>query len=129
MSIDQVLQRIDDHREDAIEGLLEYLRIPAHAAVSATVDAVNPLDRTWARGLVNAIVHQNMLVRDTRRAAQRLSEAHDNFTYVPALDNPLPEDNWEGFSGFVHEAAIDHFDGKFSGPDTRRSLGRGDGRV
>lgn len=44
-----------------------------------------------------------------------LAEQHENFTYVPALDAPLEEDNWSGFSGYVHEAAIDHFGGQFGG--------------
>jgi len=44
-----------------------------------------------------------------------LAEKHDNFTYVPALDNPEDGDDWAGFSGYVHEAAIDYFDGHFGG--------------
>tara|TARA_R110001592_G_scaffold363372_2_gene686287 strand:- start:164245 stop:165306 length:1062 start_codon:yes stop_codon:yes gene_type:complete len=50
-----------------------------------------------------------------RELFEMLAAEHENFTYVPALDNPLPEDNWEGFTGYVHEAAIDHFGGLFSG--------------
>jgi phenol hydroxylase P5 protein len=46
---------------------------------------------------------------------ERLAQQHENFTYVPALDNPLPEDEWEGFRGYVHEAAIAHFEGQFAG--------------
>ncbi|MCR9186295.1 MAG: 2Fe-2S iron-sulfur cluster-binding protein [Halieaceae bacterium] len=46
---------------------------------------------------------------------ERLAQQHGNFTYVPALDNPVPEDGWEGFRGYVHEAAIAHFEGQFSG--------------
>ncbi len=44
-----------------------------------------------------------------------LDQAHDNFHYIPALNEPAADDNWEGFTGFVHEAAVDYFDGKFSG--------------
>ncbi len=50
-----------------------------------------------------------------REVFERLAAQHDNFTYVPALDAPLDEDNWDGFTGYVHDAAIDHFDGQFSG--------------
>ena len=46
---------------------------------------------------------------------EELARSHKNFTYVPALDNPLEEDNWKGFSGYVHEAAIAHFRGHFAG--------------
>jgi phenol/toluene 2-monooxygenase (NADH) P5/A5 len=50
-----------------------------------------------------------------RALFEQLALQHENFTYVPALDNPLPEDKWEGFSGYVHEAAIDYFGGQFAG--------------
>ena len=50
-----------------------------------------------------------------RELFEKLAREHPNFTYVPALDQPLEEDDWRGFSGYVHEAAIDHFDGQFSG--------------
>jgi phenol hydroxylase P5 protein len=50
-----------------------------------------------------------------RELFEGLAQSHDNFTYVPALDAPREEDNWTGFSGYVHEAAIAHFDGLFSG--------------
>lgn len=46
---------------------------------------------------------------------QALAEKHSNFTYVPALNEPAEDDNWQGFTGFVHEAAVAHFEGKFSG--------------
>lgn len=32
----------------------------------------------------------------------KLAEAHPNFTYVPALSEPLPEDHWTGRTGFIH---------------------------
>ena len=45
----------------------------------------------------------------------RLAEEHDNFHYIAALNEPEANDNWQGFTGFVHEAAIDFFNGKFNG--------------
>jgi phenol hydroxylase P5 protein len=50
-----------------------------------------------------------------RELFEGLAQQHENFTYVPALDSPLEEDGWQGFTGYVHEAAIDHFDGQFAG--------------
>jgi phenol hydroxylase P5 protein len=50
-----------------------------------------------------------------RELFERLASEHENFTYVPALDAPLEQDNWQGFTGYVHEAAIAHFDGQFAG--------------
>lgn len=42
-----------------------------------------------------------------------LAEKHANFTYVPALNEPTPECDWTGFTGFVHDAAKAHFDNDF----------------
>ncbi len=42
-----------------------------------------------------------------------LAEAHDNFTYVPALSDEPEDSNWDGFRGFVHDAAKAHFDNDF----------------
>jgi CDP-4-dehydro-6-deoxyglucose reductase len=36
-------------------------------------------------------------------------EAHANFTYIPVLSDPLPEDCWQGRTGFVHQAVLDDF--------------------
>lgn len=44
-----------------------------------------------------------------------LEKQHNNFHYFPALNAPLPEDQWQGFVGFVHEAAKQHFNGRFDG--------------
>lgn len=49
-----------------------------------------------------------------REIFEKLQLNHSNFHYIPALNEPLPEDEWHGFVGFVHEAANAHFDGKFS---------------
>jgi phenol hydroxylase P5 protein len=46
---------------------------------------------------------------------EKLDKKFDNFTYVPALNAPEKEDNWQGFTGFVHEAAIEYFNGRFDG--------------
>ena len=50
-----------------------------------------------------------------RELFETLAKEHDNFTYVPALNEPAEDDNWDGFVGFVHEAAQQHFDNRFSG--------------
>jgi phenol hydroxylase P5 protein len=50
-----------------------------------------------------------------RELFEGLAREHANFHYIPALNAPLPDDDWQGFTGFVHEAAIAHFDNRFSG--------------
>jgi CDP-4-dehydro-6-deoxyglucose reductase len=34
---------------------------------------------------------------------------HPNFTFIPVLSDPKPEDNWQGRTGFVHQAILDDF--------------------
>lgn len=40
-----------------------------------------------------------------------LAEAHENLTYIPALS----DEDWDGETGFVHEAAARHYDNDFRG--------------
>ncbi len=35
--------------------------------------------------------------------------AHSNFTFIPVLSEPLPEDHWPGRTGLVHEAILADF--------------------
>ena len=58
---------------------------------------------------------RNLAELYNRDLFEKLAAEHDNFTYVPALDAPEDPDSWEGFTGYVHEAAIDHFEGQFGG--------------
>lgn len=38
---------------------------------------------------------------------------HANFTYVPALSQQAPEDEWGGETGFIHDVVGRHFEGNF----------------
>lgn len=38
-----------------------------------------------------------------------LAQEHDNFTWHLALSEPLPEDNWTGLVGFVHEVLLQNY--------------------
>lgn len=40
---------------------------------------------------------------------QELQEKFDNFSYYVALSDPQPEDNWDGFTGFIHQVAYDQY--------------------
>ncbi len=48
---------------------------------------------------------------------QAIKEKYPNFNYVVALSDPLPEDNWEGPVGFIHQVAQDTFLGKHEAPE------------
>nr|BAH89636.1 ferredoxin oxidoreductase [uncultured bacterium] len=50
-----------------------------------------------------------------RELFEELAAKHDNFTYIPALSEPLEEDGWDGATGYVHDVAKAHFDGEFRG--------------
>lgn len=39
----------------------------------------------------------------------RLAAAHDNFEWTVALSEPMPEDGWEGETGFIHEVLRDRY--------------------
>jgi Na+-transporting NADH:ubiquinone oxidoreductase subunit F len=39
----------------------------------------------------------------------KLAEEHDNFEWYLALSNPLPEDEWNGLSGFIHQVLHEQY--------------------
>jgi len=38
-----------------------------------------------------------------------LAAAHENFEWHVALSDPMPEDNWTGYTGFIHEVLYDNY--------------------
>jgi Na+-transporting NADH:ubiquinone oxidoreductase subunit F len=39
----------------------------------------------------------------------RLAAEHDNFSWYLALSDPLPGDNWDGLTGFIHQVLYDNY--------------------
>ena len=39
----------------------------------------------------------------------KLQEENPNFTWHLALSDALPEDNWKGWTGFIHNVLYDHY--------------------
>jgi Na+-transporting NADH:ubiquinone oxidoreductase subunit F len=39
----------------------------------------------------------------------KLQAENENFSWNLALSEPLPEDNWEGYRGFIHQVLYDHY--------------------
>jgi CDP-4-dehydro-6-deoxyglucose reductase len=39
----------------------------------------------------------------------RWQQEHANFTFIPVLSEPKPEDQWPGRTGCVHQAVLDDF--------------------
>lgn len=40
---------------------------------------------------------------------EELEQKHDNFSWHIALSDPLPEDNWKGYTGFIHKVVYDNY--------------------
>lgn len=38
-----------------------------------------------------------------------LAADNENFEWHLALSDPLPEDNWEGYTGFIHQVLFDNY--------------------
>jgi len=38
-----------------------------------------------------------------------LDRRFENFSFNVALSEPMPEDHWEGYTGFIHQVAYDHY--------------------
>lgn len=38
-----------------------------------------------------------------------LAAEHENFTWNIALSDPLPEDNWDGYTGFIHNVLYENY--------------------
>lgn len=44
-----------------------------------------------------------------REEFDRLAAEHPNFTWHLALSEPLPEDHWDGYTGFIHKVLFEHY--------------------
>jgi Na+-transporting NADH:ubiquinone oxidoreductase subunit F len=44
-----------------------------------------------------------------REEFDELAAKYDNFRWHLALSDPLPEDNWDGYTGFVHEVLLENY--------------------
>jgi 16S rRNA (cytosine967-C5)-methyltransferase len=76
---------------------LRSMRVPPHAAVSETVDAVESLRKPWARGLINAVLRRYLRERETLESKlpsdPAVRHSHPEWL-VAALKRDWPQD-WE----------------------------------
>ncbi|QDV08557.1 Na(+)-translocating NADH-quinone reductase subunit F [Planctomycetes bacterium Poly30] len=47
----------------------------------------------------------------------RLAKENDNFQWHVALSEPQPEDNWEGYTGFIHQVVLAEYLSKHPAPE------------
>jgi Na+-transporting NADH:ubiquinone oxidoreductase subunit F len=48
---------------------------------------------------------------------QEINKNNPNFSYTIGMSEPLPEDNWKGPVGFIHQVAHEEYLGKHKNPD------------
>jgi Na+-transporting NADH:ubiquinone oxidoreductase subunit F len=48
---------------------------------------------------------------------QEIEAEYDTFKFNVALSEPLPEDNWEGYRGFIHQVLLDEYLSKHEAPE------------
>ena len=48
---------------------------------------------------------------------RNIEKEFSNFQYHIALSEPLPEDNWTGYTGFIHQVLYDNYLGRHSEPE------------
>lgn len=48
---------------------------------------------------------------------RKIEKEFPNFKFNLALSEPLPEDNWEGYVGFIHQVVLDNYLSKHSEPE------------
>jgi Na+-transporting NADH:ubiquinone oxidoreductase subunit F len=48
---------------------------------------------------------------------REIEENFPNFKYNIALSDPLPEDNWTGYTGFIHQVVLDEYLSKHEEPE------------
>jgi Na+-transporting NADH:ubiquinone oxidoreductase subunit F len=46
-----------------------------------------------------------------------IEKKYPNFTFNLALSEPLPEDKWEGYTGFIHQVLYDEYLSKLEEPE------------
>ncbi|MDH3387430.1 MAG: NADH:ubiquinone reductase (Na(+)-transporting) subunit F [Gammaproteobacteria bacterium] len=48
---------------------------------------------------------------------EALQREHENFAWHPALSEPEKSDAWEGYTGFIHQVALDNYLAKHAAPE------------
>ncbi len=77
-----------------IKGVIEHALHHRH-------DTTRPMVLYWG-----ARAKRDLYLPDLPGAWQ---QASGNFTYIPVLSEPAPDDAWPGRTGFVHQAVLDDF--------------------
>ena len=50
------------------------------------------------------------------RYCKAIEEKFPNFSYNVALSDPIEDDNWKGYTGFIHQVVLDNYLSKHEDP-------------
>ena len=94
-------------REDSTRALIFLAGGTGFAPIKSIIEAAlarndeRPINLYWGvRSKRDLYMHE---------LASGWADSHENFRYIPVLSEPRPEDDWQGRSGFVHQAVLDDF--------------------
>ena len=48
---------------------------------------------------------------------EAIAKEFPNFSWHVAMSEPLPEDNWTGYQGFIHQVVLDHYLSSHAAPE------------
>ncbi|MFV1984486.1 MAG: CDP-6-deoxy-delta-3,4-glucoseen reductase [Thiohalomonadales bacterium] len=75
--------------------------IKAMVEYSLAANLKNPIHIYWgAESLRDLYMHEVLL---------KLATKYEHIQYTPVLNNPVPEDNWKGRTGYVHLSVMDDY--------------------
>ena len=75
--------------------------IKAMVEYSLAANLKNPIHIYWGAESLRDLYINDVLLK--------LAEDHEHIKYTPVLNNPKPEDNWQGRTGYVHLAVIEDY--------------------
>ena len=95
-------------REDSDKPMIFVAGGTGFAPIKAMIEHAlhHGIDRADGALLGRALAARSVPARPARPAGSR---THPNFTFIPVLSDPRPDDAWPGRTGFVHQAVLDDF--------------------
>ncbi len=85
---------------------LLYMRVPAHAAINETVNSVSTLKKTWAKGLINAVLRRCQ--RESAEIFEQLAKDPVSFTAHPRWLQKRLKQDWPEYWQTICEANNAH---------------------
>jgi len=75
--------------------------IKAMVEYSIAAELTNPIHIYWGAESFRDLYMHDML--------EKITQEHEHIQYTPVLNNPRPEDNWTGRTGYVHLSILEDY--------------------